>query len=220
MQDQPFDARRLPVETLKAKLLAERPGLSALDREALLGSAALERNTDNWVRSWIDTEHVVTHRSKRVVATRAITDSGLLIWMVRLQGNRFAFHSDREGVDDAFRQASEARRARKAIASRWDEYRALRRRIFLGGRRLTITVDDARRAGLCELGIQGFLHRVGLGGRTHFPGRLLAALSYVDRQVGYAVFAGHLRQQAEEASRLGGGAEAAADRAVGHSNAL
>ncbi|UWQ23109.1 hypothetical protein [Jannaschia sp. W003] len=199
MPTRPFDTRRLPAETLKARLIAARPDLSLVEQEILSDGPHLERNTDNWVRSWVDRDHVVTHRSGRVTATRAITDSGLLIWMVQLQGNRFAFHADREGVDDAFRQASEARRARKAIAARWDEYRALRRRIFLGDRKLRITVDDARRAGLCELGIQGFLHRFGLGGRADFPGRLLAVLSYLDRQVGYAVYAGHTRQQAEEA---------------------
>lgn len=189
----PFDTRRLPAEDLKKKLIEQRPGLTLSDRQALQDGDHLEYNTDNWVRSWIDTGHVITHRSGRVEATRAITESGLLIWMIQLQGNKFAFHADRQNVDDAFKQASEARRARKAIAARYDEYRKLRRQLLLGNRKLRISVDDARRAGLCELGIQGFLHRVGLGGRHDFSGRLLAVLSFMDRQVGYAVFEGHLR---------------------------
>lgn len=142
--------------------------------------------------------HAVEHRSGRILASRAITQSGRLIWMIQLHGNRFAFHADRDPVDAAFRQASEARRARKAIAARWPKIVKLRRRILIGTERLTVSIDDARRAGLCELGIQGFLHRVGPGGRTHFPGRVLVVLSFMDRQVGYAIFAEHLCQQAEQ----------------------
>lgn len=118
--------------------------------------------------------------------------------MVQQQGNRFAFHADRDSAEDAFKQASEARRARKAIASRWPEIAKLRRRILTGRTRLTVSVDDARRAGLCELGIQGFLHRVGLGGRTQFSGKLLAVLSFMDRQVAYATFAAYQRHLSEQ----------------------
>lgn len=180
---------------LKLRLLAERS--STMDSEAS-GEDVFEYNTDNWVRTWIDTAHTVERNSGRIRASRAITQAGQLIWMIQQQGNRFAFHADREPVDAAFRQASEARRKRKAIAARWPEIVRLRRRILIGTVRLTVSVDDARQTGLCELGIQGFLHRVGLGGRTLFPGRVLAVLSFLDRQVGYAIFAGYLRQQAEQ----------------------
>ncbi|WP_299969398.1 hypothetical protein [uncultured Roseobacter sp.] len=194
MKTLPYEKTVLPKDELISRLLAERPLPLQCEKSVL---DALEYNTDNWVRTWIDTAHTIEHRSGRIKASRAITQSGRLIWMIQMHGNRFAFHADRDPVEDAFRQASEARRARKAIAARWPEIVKLRRRILIGTEGLTVSIDDARHAGLCELGIQGFLHRVGLGGRTHFPGRVLAVLSFMDRQVGYAIFAGHLRQRAE-----------------------
>lgn len=186
-----YDTTKLPNDELKMQLLAQRPDHPVL---APASEATLVRSTDNWVRTWIDPENTVTHRSGRIVASRAITQSGLLIWMVQQKGNRFAFHADRDTAEEAFKQASQARRARKAIASRWPEIVKLRHRILMGRTRLTVSVDDARRAGLCELGVQGFLHRIGLGGRTEFSGKLLAMLSFMDRHVTYAMFAAYQRQ--------------------------
>ena len=99
----------------------------------------------------------------------------------------------------AFAEADAARVRRRAIGRRWAEIARLRRDVLLCRRRFFTTVGDAREAGLCELGIRGFLARFGLARRGGAPAFVLALVSFVDRQPGYAMFAAHLRLEREAA---------------------
>lgn len=176
----------IPVAELHERLVAERPTPC---------EAVPYRNTDNWVGTWIDPGQKVVGEDGRTYAERAITDHGQMLWMVHSPGRRYAFHASPQSADAAFAQAEDARRRRKAVARRWNEYKVLRRRIILGRVRLSVLVDDGREAGLCEVGIQGFLRRFGLHRQRAFSGRTLALLSFLDRQAGYAVLVAHDRHE-------------------------
>ncbi len=160
----------------------------------------LIRNTDNWVRVWMDEGQKVRDEPNRCTATRAITDDGQLIWMVHVDGKRFAYHADGHTAADAFSQAAEARARRRAVSRCSAELRRLRRKILLGRIKVRPTVADARQAGLCELGITGFLARSRLGERADYPGYFLALMSLVDRQIAYPLLTAHARMRAEEVS--------------------
>lgn len=193
----PRAAERANIE----KLLCERERTARYEGASVVPERP-HRNKDNWVSTWIDDGQCVPHSNGKNVAKRAITDDGQLIWMVYSTGRRFAYHSNAATPVEAFEQAADARRKRKRIAMRWPEIVRLRRRVLLGRVRVTVRTQDGREAGLCELGIQGFLRRFGFRG-TEFSGRALALLSFIDRQPGYALFVAHLRQCAERESGTG-----------------
>lgn len=188
-----------PVTELKARLIGDRATTKLHNVQLMFNDEepSITRNTDNWVRTWVDLEHQVADADSSRIAYRAITESGQLIWMVETPGRKFAFHANALLPEDAFVQAEQARIARRGIAKRWNDVRVLRRQVLLGSVRLTASLEDARSAGLCELGIQGFLKKIGYAGATHVSGRLLMLISYFDRQVAYPVYMAHLRTQEE-----------------------
>lgn len=190
---------RLPVIELMERLIDDRSGSGAIDFQLSLdGKSSIKRNTDNWVRTWVDMEHRVEDNGSECIAYRAITDAGQLIWMVERPGRKYAYHADAARPEDAFRQASRARQNRRDLSRQWNSVKVLRRQVMLGSVCLTASLDDARNAGLCELGIQGFLSRIGCGGATHVSGRVLMLISYFDRQVSYPVFNAYLRKKLED----------------------
>ena len=184
------------VHALTSTLRAARQQDGHEDRTIIRNNMPIERRTERWVRCWVDTGHRVIHRSGRFIATRAITDTGRMIWVVDAESGDLPFHSARETAEEACREAANARRARRALAMRGGEFIALRWRILTGRTRLAVTVEDAVRAGVSILTVQGFLRRFGLWKRDGIPARPLAVLSLLDPQVGYAVFAAHERTHA------------------------
>lgn len=191
------NVHHIPVDELYKRLADERHESSVLTSLASSSNehTSIKRNTDNWVRTWVDMSYSVEHEDGKRVALRAITDTGKLIWMVETLGRKYAYHADANKVEEAFAQAEQARVARRGIARQWRDVKVLRRRVLLGSVSLVTTLEDARNAGLCELGIQGFLNRIGYTGATNVSGRLLMLLSFIDRQIAYAVYAGYLRMK-------------------------
>lgn len=185
--------RRQRFDDLKQQLVMERQMTSLLERAILSVGPHLVRDRSNWVGCWMDTGYRVTADEGDIEAVRAITDAGQLIWMVRHPDKRFAYHADAHDPFAAMAQARKAWAARREIKSRWDEVRALRRDVVAGRRKLTVHIEDARDAGLCELGIRGFLTSLGQGARVRMPGRVLALLSYMEPQAAYALWAAHER---------------------------
>ncbi len=163
---------------------------------AVIGGG-LVRNTDDWVRVWIDEGLVFRDETTNSSAHRAISDEGRLLWMIKGDGKRFAYHATAPTPEEAFEEAANATARRRSIAKRWPEVRALRRDILLLRDRVRPTREDARHAGLCEMGVDGFLRRTGLGNRQDYPGYILAIASLFDRQIAYPLFAAHVRQQLE-----------------------
>jgi len=158
-------SKKARAKDLRLELISTRPEFPE-DFQAINKAANLcERNTDDWVRVWIDPGHEFRDEQTSATARRAITDEGQLIWMVLVDGKRFAFHASAQKVHDAFVQATEAAENRRAIARQWRKVKQLRRNILLLKTRVRPTMDDARKSGLCDLGIQGFLRRTGLGKR-------------------------------------------------------
>jgi len=121
-------------------------------------------------------------------------------WMVLFDGKRFAYHATARTVENAFEQAVQAKARRRAISKRWAELRQLRSDILLLKTRVRPTLEDAREAGLCDLGVEGFLSRTGLGKRPDYPGYFLALMSLFDRQIAYPLFAAQQRVSAVKAA--------------------
>ena len=191
--------RRPSVVELVHRLAEERKRTTRLPRASATAAPRIVRDRTNWVRCRVDYGQCVDRAADGAIARRAITDEGRLIWLVHAPGRRHAYHAVAAGVEAAFAEADAARVRRRAIGRRWAEIARLRRDVLLCRRRFFTTVGDAREAGLCELGIRGFLARFGLARRGGAPAFVLALVSFVDRQPGYAMFAAHLRLEREAA---------------------
>ena len=193
-------ARRPRAAELVRRLTAERERTARLPGATVTGTPRIVRDRANWVRCLVDRDQVVERGLDGATARRAITDEGRLIWMVQARGRRHAYHAIAADAEAAFAEADEARERRRQIGRRRAEIRRLRRDVLLGRRRYFTTIDDARVAGLCELGIRGFLARIGHSRRGGASAFVLALASFLDRQPGYAMFAAHLRLERERAS--------------------
>ena len=189
-------ARRPDAAELARRLIGERERTARLPGAVLTDTPRIVRDRANWVRCLVDHDQLVERAADGTTARR--------IWMVQAPGRRHAYHAIATEAGAAFEEADEARERRRAIGRRRSEIRDLRRDVLLLRRRYFTTVDDARAAGLCELGIRGFLARVGHSRRGGASAFVLALASFFDRQPGYAMLAAHLRLEREDA----GGREA------------
>ena len=173
---------------------------SLIDRAFLSEGPHLVRDRSNWVGCWLDTGNRVLSDIDDVEAVRGITDHGQLIWMILHPNKRFGYHAGAKDPVAAIEQARAAWRARRAIKSRWPEVLQLRRDVLAGRKSFVVHIDDARDAGLCDLGIRGFMRALGFGNRVRLSARTLAALSYVDPQAAYALFQAYQRTSGQQRS--------------------
>lgn len=177
-------------------LVQVRGGLSLIEQEFAI-QAQVERETADWVPMWVDLENSV--RSDRIGATayRAITDEGQLLWYVRRDGKTKGYHSPASRAIDAFEDAARCWQTRREIKKNWSQLQALQSDLLLGRTSVSVTVEDAKAGGLCTMGIEGFMRRVGISNRKSISGRLAAILMKFEPQVGFALY-----QAAETAGLL------------------
>ena len=155
------------------------------------------RNTDDWVKVWVDPAQTIRDEAGKATAQRAITDEGVIIWMVLRDNRKKAFHANANTPEDAFKMARNAVERRRLVATNWSDLRDLRTAVLTCKTRLRPTREDATQAGLCDLGVQGFLNRFGLGHRQECAGYLLALASFFDRQIAYPLWVAHIRTKRE-----------------------
>ena len=160
-------------------------------------SSQMIRNTDDWVKVWIDPVQTIRDDVAKATAQRAITDEGHVIWMVFRDNRKRAFHANVKTPEEAFQIAKTAVERRRLVAKNWNELKELRRDILMFRSRMRPTLKDAEQAGLCDLGVQGFLNRLGLGHRQDCSGYLLAVASLFDRQIAYPLWIARARIQRE-----------------------
>ena len=183
-------------EVLQRCLLADRPGISGI--ELSLGSLSGEMvfSKSDWVSAWEDTLHVVWSDDRKLSATRAITRQGRLIWLVRAEGFRRAYHARALNAESAFREARSAWRRREEFRARKAEIRRIVREMRFLKVRHEVTVEDAYASPLCEEGVDGFLRSLRLDQYHRFPGWLIAWLHAVDRQIGFVLYEARKRHEA------------------------
>ena len=175
-------------QTTLAKLVRLRGDVSLIDEE-LATATRVRRVTDDWVPMWIDLDHAV--RSDRLGATayRAITDDGELLWYVCRDGKKKGYHALGSQASDAFDEAEGCWKRRKEIKKNWAALQALRWDLLVGRTQVPVTLSDAHQSGLCTLGVQGFLRRIGRPTTTRISGRFAAILMWLEPQAGYALYA-------------------------------
>jgi len=168
-------------------LVQVRGDLSLMEQEFAI-EAQIQRETADWVPMWVDLENSV--RSERVGATayRAITDKGDLLWYVRRDGKKKGYHSPASTATEAFADAESCWSTRRAIKQNWRRLEVLQNELLSGRKSLDVTVEDARKGGLCVMGIEGFMKRFGISRRKHISGRFAALLMKFEPQVGFAIY--------------------------------
>ena len=187
-------------QILWSRLARERQMMSLMEKEMIPLVEPFARKRENWVPMWVDLGHRVVCETGTAVALRAITDRGELLWFVRQTGQRLGYHAQDSDPVAAIAAAREARNARRAIRARWDEVRRLRDDVLRGKKSFPVHINDAYASPLCTLGIDGFMRRMGMGRVQNVPCRLVAALTYVDEQVGFVLWQAWLRHQRAQAT--------------------
>jgi len=178
---------------LKQRLILQRQMTSLIDRAFLSEGAHFLFDKTNWVRCWIDLGYEV-RGDDGLKAYRAITEAGQLFWMVYHPNKKHAYHATADDPVAAIEEAIAAWYARKQVRQNWRAVKDLRRDL-LTFRRANFTVHriDAYQAGLCRIGVDGFMRRLGFGALQSLPARRLALLSLIDEQAAFAIYGAHLR---------------------------
>jgi len=181
-------------EALKEKLAMSRQMTSLMERAFLSEGPHLRRCRKNWVNAWIDDGHRIEGDDPKVHVLRGITDEGQLVWMVHHADKRDAYHAMSKDPVAAMDEAAIANRRRRAIKARWSEVEDLRRNVLARRLRYRVTLDDAEAAGLCRLGAQGFLRRLGCADVTEVSALWLSLASMIDDRASFALFAAAERE--------------------------
>ncbi len=173
-------------DVLKA-LVQVRGDLSLIEQEFAI-EAQVQRETADWVPMWVDMENSVRSDRHGATAYRAITDEGTLLWYVCRDGKKKGYHSPASRAIDAFEDAAQCWHLRREIKKNWSQLQALQMDLVLGRTSVDVTVADARGGGLCVMGIEGFMRRIGIAKVTRISGRFAALLMRIEPQVGFALY--------------------------------
>lgn len=193
---------------LKARLVKERQMMSLMEKEIAIVIGDVVQNSENWVRMWVDTGHVVICDEAEIKAYRGIDVNGQLMWLVQHPKKSHGYHSCQADPFDAIAEAKSAWAERARIRAHWPQVRSLARSLVLGFETLTVTREDAYKSGLCSAGVDAFMTRIGLPQRQFLGGRTAALLMIIDRQLGFAVFSAYERElllKGVARRRVGGG---------------
>lgn len=199
----PIHPLSAPSRALIDRLIAERPGLTGLERLAADTERDVIFDRSDWVSAWVDTGHRIDGTADGLTATRAITAQGRLIWLVRSPGYQRAYHSRAATAGAAMAEAATAWRRRREMRAHRDELRGIVRDLRRGRLRYPISVEDAYASPLCAEGVDGFLRAIGMARFRVFPGWFIAWCFALDRQVGFVIWEAHRRHMAERAVGAG-----------------
>lgn len=151
----------------------------------------------DWVAAWVDPLNRATADCGTVVACRAISTEGRLLWLVRKSGLGRAYHSREEQAGAAIADAERAWRRRQEQKIFKPQVRAIVSDLRWLRVRHAVLIDDAYRSPLCDEGIDSFLRTLRIAGFRSYPGWLVGWLFAIDRQVGFVLWEAHLRVAAE-----------------------
>jgi hypothetical protein len=175
------------------RLVMTRPTPPVIGGDLRKIAAEMQRDDTDWVRMWIDPDHVVSAECGKITAWRGITWAGELLWMVRHQAKKRGYHSRHVCARDAIEEARQAWDERRRVRKRWSEVKALQRDLLLGRKTFDVRMEDAHASALCAVGVESFLIRIGLGGLQAFSGRTMAMMMMIEPQAGFVIFAAHER---------------------------
>lgn len=192
----PYSLRRASRRRLGLNLLAQRPDLGALERDALVDRLLVDHRLD-WVRGLEDPFNTVRHDG--AVATRAITAQGRLLWIVREAREARVYHARAADPCAAIAEAREARRRRNAIRANRAEIARVIAGLRSGALRFEVRIEDAYASPLCAEGVDGFMRAVGLSRLKRAPGWFVAWLFALDKRVGLVIHEAHRRALREGA---------------------
>ena len=178
---------------LTETLLAARTGIPALERLCADPERDILFDRSDWVSAYLDRGNTVSIDGGRLMATRAITTQGRMIWLVRSRHLSRAYHSRMADPHAAMTEAERAWQRRRDMRAHRDELGKIVHALRWGRLRYKIRVDDAYASPLCEEGVDGFLRVVGFGAITTFPGWFIAWCFAIDRQVGFVIWEAHQR---------------------------
>ncbi len=180
---------------LKEVLAMQRIPASLADCLAKVESSAIRKSSENWVVMWWDEGHAVSVDGGMTTAYRGIDTQGRLMWLVRHREKRHGYHSLAEGAHAALEEAEAAWEARRAVRAEWYIVEKVASDLLTGRRRFDVTLEDAHNSPLCSIGIESFLKRLRMPGRTRMSGRMAALLMKIEPQMGYVIHQAYLRTE-------------------------
>lgn len=179
------------------KLARQRQMLSLIEQEILAGTGSFSFDKADWVKLWCDTGNAVTSDCGHIIAYRAITLDGTLLWYVFHDRKKRGYHATETDPFAAMEVAEDSWQRRREVRGRWGEVEQVARDLRKGRQHFDVLVSDAYRSPLCSLGTHGFLTAIGMGHVNGLNGRLAGMLMKVEPQLGFAIFEAWKRVQAE-----------------------
>lgn len=159
------------------------------------GPERFEFDVTHRVQLWYDRTHAVTSKFATLIAYRAITLKGDLLWLVCQDHTGLRFHASvddpHEAMDLALTTWENARHLRDNPAVLDDIITDLRR----GRARIQVTLTDAEATPLSALGMRAVLDSVGLFGINRVSGQTLILLMKKEPLLAHVLHAAWRRHQ-------------------------
>ena len=172
----------------KHLLASQRQMTSLIDKEIISSGSEFAYYRKDWVPLYYDTGYAVTSDCGKLIAYRAATLRGQLLWLVFHPNKKHGFHAIADdpllAMDHA--QAAWARRAH--VRKNWSEVEDAARDLIIGRQNFTVSLEVADASPLCALGIEGFMRSIGMARVRHMPGRLAALLMRLEPQIGFVIY--------------------------------
>lgn len=188
---------------LHRRLIAHRhPGLS-VDPLLPQGAPEVVRDHRHWVTCWIDRHQTVNSADGTSTASRAITDRGEMIWVVRRSGQPRIYHSPKVAPFEALADAHKALTEWHRVKLLWSEVRKLRRQVLSGAMNFHLTAEDVYRSALSPVSVQSCLRWFGMTHRASLSARNTALLSYLDEDALFCLWTAFERARPMRAQPAG-----------------
>lgn len=179
-------------------LAGERPDAQGYDPEA----DAFVYVDRTWVTLWYDPDHSVRSQCGGMIAYRAITTTGDLLWYVAPAGEAPVYHAQCADPYEAIEHATVALGAQGDLNRRWMHIERVAQDLRAGRARFDVTWADARTAQVAPAGFRALMAVTGVCGAPRLSGRVAAMLMKLDPSMGHIIYAAWLRAQGVEAPTI------------------
>lgn len=175
-------------QVAKLLLAKQRPMTSLIDKGIISSGEEFVFDKTDWVPLYYDKGYAVRSECGEVIAYRAATLDGVLLWLVFTPSKRRGYHALTRDPVQAIADAKAVWTRRAVVRNRWDEVQQSARDLRLMRSRFDIRMEDAEASPLCSLGIQGFMRAIGMGRVRSMPGWLAGWLMKLEPQMGFVIF--------------------------------
>lgn len=175
-------------QAAKRLLAKQRQMTSLIDKEIISSGGAFVFDKTDWVPLYYDTGYAVRSDCGDIIAYRAATLSGQLLWLVFTTGKKRGYHAIADDPVQAMADAKAVWARRAMVRANWEDVTRTAGELRAFRARFDIRIEDAEASPLCSLGIEGFMRAIGMGHVRRMPGWLAGWLMKLEPQMGFVIY--------------------------------